>query len=123
MKKQVSLANLREGPIRHPTLPAEFIERIRAFKEILGDADPVSLAKTIDSFKRDANPDRELAIWERIASIFQMYLSHNPTTDLSVRKDIFAVLVSASMGIEKCENITHLSDNQIKHLVLNFRGL
>src|ERR1700737_5626631 len=53
MKKQVSLANLREGPIRHPTLPAEFIERIRGFKEILGDADPVSLAKTIDSFKRD----------------------------------------------------------------------
>ena len=99
MKKQVSLANLHEGPIRHPTLPDTFIARIRVFKAILGDVDTASLERTIDNFKRDANPESEMVIWERIASTFQMYLSHNPTTDFAVRKEIFAVLVGASIGM------------------------
>jgi hypothetical protein len=123
MKKQVNLANLHEGPIRHPTLPDEFIERIRAFKEILGDVDPIPLQRTVDSFKRDTNPDTELVIWERIASTFQMYLSHNPTTDLAARKEIFAVLFGASMGMEERNDLTHLREPQIEHLIANYRGL
>ena len=117
MKKQVTLANLHQGPIRHPTLPDPFIVRIKACRAILGDVDTASLEQTIDNFKRDANPESELVIWERIASTFQMYLSHNPTIDLAVRKEIFAVLVSASIGIENFGNITHLSDEQIAHLM------
>jgi hypothetical protein len=123
MKKQVSVANLHVGPIRHPTLPDEFIERVRAFKEILGDVDPTSLEGTLDSFKRDTHPDNELVIWERIASTFQIYLSHNPTIDLAVRKEIFAVLVRASMGMEGRKKLTHLNDRQIEHLIANYRGL
>jgi hypothetical protein len=122
MKKQMKRAILHEGPIRHPTLPDEFIERIRAFKEILGDVDPTPL-HTVDSFKRDANPDSEPVIWERIASTFQMYLSHNPTPDLAVRKEIFAVLVGASVGVEGRKNLAHLRHHQIEHLIANYRGL
>jgi hypothetical protein len=123
MKKQVSLANLHEGPIRHPALPDTFVERIRAFKAILGDVDRASLERTVDNFKRDTNPDGELVIWERIAGTFQVYLSHNPTTDLAVRKDIFAVLIGASMGMERPKNLTHLRDDQIEHLIANYREL
>ena len=123
MKKQVELSDLHPGPIRHPVLPDDFIERIKAFKGILGDVDAVSLEQTIDNFKRDTYPENELIIWERIASTFQMFLSHNPTTDSAIRKDILAVLIGASMGNEEYPNITHLSDDQIKHLVANYQGL
>src|ERR1700724_2724083 len=108
MEKQVELSHLRPGPIRHSVLPDDFIERIKAFKEILGDVDGASLAKTIDNFKRDTHPENELVIWERIASTFQMFLSHNPTTDPAMRKDILAVLIGASMGNEEYPNITKL---------------
>jgi hypothetical protein len=67
----------------------------------LGDIDSVPIEQTIDNFKRDADPESELVIWERIASTFQLYLSHNPTTDLAIRKGIFAVLLRASMGTEE----------------------
>jgi hypothetical protein len=101
MKEQLRLSDIQFGPIRHPVLPDDFIERIKAFKKILGDIDSVSIEQTIDNFKRDADPQSELIIWERIASTFQMYLSHNPTTDSAIRKRILAVLLSASMGIER----------------------
>ena len=123
MKERVRLSDLKFGPIRHPVLPGDFIERIKAFKKILSDFDTVSLEQTIDNFKRDADPQSELVIWERIASAFQLYLSHNPTTDSAIRKDIFAVLLSASMGTEEFENIKHLTDQQIKHLVNYYRAL
>jgi hypothetical protein len=123
MKKNVAPTHLHDGPIRHPVLPDGFIERIRVFKSILGDVDGVSVEKTIDAFKRDADPEKELLIWERIASTFQMFLAHNPTTDPAIRKDIFAVLVGASAGMQEYPNIQHLSHQKIKHLVFNYRGL
>jgi hypothetical protein len=122
MKERVRFSDLKFGPIQHPVLPDDFIERIKAFKKILSDFDTVSLEQTIDNFKRDTNPESELVIWERIAGTFQLYLSHNPTTDSAIRKDIFAVLLGASMDIKEFENIKHLSDQQIKHLVLYYHG-
>jgi hypothetical protein len=89
----------------------------------LGDVDDISIEATVDNFKRDAHPENELVIWERIASTFQSFLSHNQTIDPAVRKDIFAVLVAVSMGMEEYQNIKHLSEHQIKHLVHNYRGL
>jgi hypothetical protein len=123
MKETIRLSDLKFGPIRHPVLPSDFIERIKAFKKILSNFDTVSLEQTIDNFKRDTDPESELVIWERIASTFQLDLSHNPTTDSAIRKEIFAVLLSASMGSEEYENIKQLSDQQIKHLVFSYRTL
>jgi len=68
MKVGVRLSDLKFGPIRHPVLPDDFIERIKAFKKILSDFDAVSLEQTVDNFKRDTNPESELLIWERIAN-------------------------------------------------------
>lgn len=100
MKEQPRFSDTQFGPIRHPVLPRDFIKRIKAFKKMLGDTDSVPIEQTIDNFKRDVDPKSELVIWERIASTFQMYLSHNPTTDSAIRKRILAVLLSASLGIE-----------------------
>jgi hypothetical protein len=123
MKKSVPLSHLHAGPIQHRVLPDGFIDRVKAYKARLGDVDSMSLEKAIDNFKRDAYPEHELQIWERIANTFQLFLSHNPTDDPEIRKDIYKVLVCASMGMEDWSNIKHLSTEQINRLVLNYRGL
>jgi hypothetical protein len=123
MEKEVKRSQLRDGPIVHPVLPDSVVERIKAFKEMLGDVDRASLAETIDAFKRDAHPENELLVWERIASTFQMFLVYNLTNDPAIRRDIFGVLVGASTGMETCPRVKHLSDQQIRHLVLNYQGL
>ena len=123
MKQQIPPADLVAGPIRHPVLPDGFVDRIKAFKAILGDVDPTSLETAIDNFKRDTHPEDELMIWERIANIFQLFLSHNPTNDPAIRKEIFAVLVGASMGAEDWSDIKHLKKEQIQQVVFAYRGI
>jgi hypothetical protein len=122
-EKQISLSDIQPGPIRHPVLPDGFIERVRAFKATLGDVDAASLDQTIDNFKRDAHPESELVIWERIASMFAAYLSRNPTTDRSIRKEVYSVLLGASAGVDELEDMKHLSEQQIKQIIRDYRGL
>ena len=121
-EKQIRLSDVQMGPIRHPVLPDDVIERIRAFKATLGDVDDASLDQTIDNFKRDIHPESELVIWERIASTFAAYLSRNPTTDRATRKEIYSMLLGASTGMQEFEDIKHLSGHQIKQLICNYRG-
>jgi hypothetical protein len=123
MKAQLQPSDLHKGPIRHPVLPDSFLGRIKAFKAVLRDVDPTSLETAIDNFKRDTHPEEELAIWERIANTYQLFISHNPSSDPAIKKEVFAVLIGASMDSEDWSNIKKLNSDQINYLVANYRGL
>ena len=114
---------IQEGPIRHHVLRDDLLQRIAAFKEILSEVDNMTLDEVVDDFRRDAHPEREIAVWERIAQTYTLFLSHNPTADLAVKHDIFSVVLMASLGMEDWRGIRHLTQDQIQHLVLNYKGL
>jgi hypothetical protein len=122
MSTHIKASKLEVGPIRHPALSNDLVDRVKRFKAILGDVDGATLEKTIDAFQRDAHPGDELIIWERIANTFQMFLAHHRNAQL-VRKDVYAVLVKASMGDDGWSDIKHLTKDEINHLVFNYRGL
>ena len=123
MKEPLQPSQLYKGPIRHPVLSDGFVDRVKRFKRTLADIDSTSLEETMDNFKRDTHPEEELAIWERIASTYQSFLSDNPTTDLAIKREVFAVLLGASMGADDWSNIKRLNSDQINHLVLNYHEL
>ena len=123
MKIPLQPSELHKGPIRHPVLPDSFVDRIKAFKAILSDVDPTPLETAIDNFKRDTHPEEEIAIWERIANTYRLFLSHNPIGDPAIRKEVLAVLIGASMGSEDWSNIKKLNSDQINYLVVSYRGL
>ncbi len=122
-RRAIKLTTLKKGPIRHPVLPAELFLRIKAFKEILAEVDNMTLDEVMDDFKRDAHPEKEIAVWERIANTYKLFLLHNPTDDLPVKHDVFSVLLMTSLGMQELSGIQHLTQGQIAHLVLNYRGL
>jgi hypothetical protein len=123
MKTQPQPSELHKGPIRHPVLPDSLVDRIKTFKAILSNVDPTSIETAIDNFKRDTHPEEEIAIWERIANTYHLFLSHNPISDPAIRKEVFAVLIVASMGSEDWSSIKKLNSDQINYLVGNYRGL
>jgi hypothetical protein len=57
------------------SLSDEQIERIRAFKEILREHDRVTLEQAVDNFRRDAHPEPEIQLFERIARVYQISFS------------------------------------------------
>ena len=86
------------------------------------EVDPTSVETAIDNFKRDTRPEEEIAIWERIANAYQLFLSRNPISDPAIRKEAFAVLIGASMGSEDWSSIEKLNGDQINDLVAGYRG-
>ena len=123
MKTPLHPSELHKGPIRHPVLPDSLVDRIKTFKAILSNVDPTSIETAIDNFKRDTHPEEEIAIWERIANTYQLFLSHNAVSDPAIRKEVFAVLIGASMSSEDWTNIKNLNSDQIDYLVANYHRL
>ncbi len=87
----------RPGPVQHETLTAAQLERIRELRQTFKDVDSSSLEKWIDDFRRDADPDREIVIWERMAQAYRTYSSHRQLSQ-AAKADLFGVLLMRSGG-------------------------
>ena len=62
--KKINISDIKQGDIKHAMLPDELVERIKKFKELLGDVDKATLDETIDNFKRDMHPEKEIRIFK-----------------------------------------------------------
>jgi hypothetical protein len=102
MKKniqRVKIGNIKPNPtFRHETLPASLIERIRNFTAILAEVFDTPLQEVIDNFRRDAHPESEVEIWEKIARNYQEAISRRPHLSPEDRKEMFSALLKKSMG-------------------------
>jgi hypothetical protein len=101
MKKdlqRVRIENLKPNPtFRHQTLPAPLIERIKNFMAILTEVFDTPLPEVIDNFRRDANPEREVEVWEKIAHHYQEATAR-PGLSTNGKEEIFSSLLKKSMG-------------------------
>lgn len=119
--KRIKISDIKgDGIIKHSALSEELIERIKAFKQVLVDVEKIPLEQTIDNFLQDTNPEREIRIWEKIASAYQSFISENLITDTVIKKEIYWVALSASTGEDNFSNIKKLNKNQIERIVYLF---
>ena len=85
---------VRQGRIQCPSLPEPLLLRIRAVHTCIGDGYDVTLEQFEVGFMRDANPEGEVAVWERIAVTFQKVADKAPELD---RKAVLRTLLGYSM--------------------------
>jgi hypothetical protein len=96
--KKVKLSELKMGPVRQDILPEGFIVRVQKYKEILREVETSPLEQAINCFQRDLHPERELQIWENIASAYKLSSKNNPEWTLEEKKEAFGELLLASLG-------------------------
>ena len=119
--KEIKFSDVLPGPIRHPGLPLDLIERIKSFKQILAEVETSTLENAIENFQRDQHPECEVAVWERIAAAYHLYFSENPSENMATKTDVYRVLLGASMGTEDFDNtISHLTHEQINEVISYF---
>jgi hypothetical protein len=118
--RKVRLADLQRGPLQHATLSYDLIKRIRAYKEILGDADPASIDETIDDFCRDRNPEKEIEIWDRIAHVFKNFTEGHQIQERLRRFLVLRALLMISTGAEVPADVMGLTRDQLTELRYNF---
>ena len=94
--EMVNAAELKPNEIQHEQLSEEQLRRIKKLHETFAEVDRSSLEKWVDNFKRDAIPDSEIAIWERVGNAYRNYCSQRQLT-LEAKGDVFQALVLRSM--------------------------
>jgi hypothetical protein len=92
---EVAIDKIRPGRVRHPSLPDKLLRRIQKVHEAVKDVYGLNLEQLELSFMRDAAPEREIALWERIVAAMEKVGQALPQVE---RKVLLRTLLSYSMG-------------------------
>ena len=94
---------LRPGPIRHESLPPDLLGQIRAVYDVIGPHLDMTLEQFEIDFMRDMHPEREVALWCRIAKAWladhEDFLGNETLPNEEERK-LLGALVAISTGVE-----------------------
>jgi hypothetical protein len=82
----------KDGGVRH----APFDERVRAYihqiHETFGEHRHLSFDEWEDGFRRDAKPEREIALWSHAADVYTVFACDEPSPER--RKDVYRCVVA-----------------------------
>jgi hypothetical protein len=99
-------AKLQPGSIRQAALTDNQMELVKRLQKTFSEVDPSPVEKWAEDFKRDANPEHELKIWESMANAFEAYTSKT-NLSLEAKRDAYQVVLLRSAAPE-IEVLTHL---------------
>ena len=100
---------LRPGPIRHESLPPDLLEQIKAVYEVIGRYVGMTLEQFEIDFMRDMHPQREIALWFRIAKAWLAYHEDfvgNETLPNEEERKLLGALVAISTGVEDVSKLS-----------------
>ncbi len=96
--KRIRNFELKFGLDKHESLGKEFIERVRLYKSKIKEVETSTLEETLDSFKRDLYPQKELKVWEEIANYYSSKVKDNPKMNLKEKRALFTEALIWTLG-------------------------
>ena len=79
-----------DGPVRH-TLTRDQERRVTAIHEVFLEVFVIPLEEALLNFRRDQDPEKEIALWEQMAAICKSNVAGYTT--LEARKELFAAIL------------------------------
>ena len=108
----IKLRDLKLVSRRREKLSSTLLVRARLVHQMLGDVSDVTLDEMINTFSRDLLPQREIEIWERIASAYhEVHGKFSLSSD--EKRTVFRTLLGFSVGQEECIEKTVASDSKL----------
>ena len=83
---------LQEAPIRHPPFDEEMRSYIREIQSAFAEQRDVSVEEWEEGFRRDADPEREIAMFAYAAEVYRLFTDHEE--DAMKRADIYGLLIA-----------------------------
>lgn len=81
-------------------LPEGLIQRIEKLKDVFNEVCPRSLDEWIEGFRADMHPEREIAIWEKMAERFEQLCKKRRAGTETERRQIFREVFERSLREE-----------------------
>lgn len=83
------------GKVKHPPFNEEKRQKLRQMKAALDEVYPKTIEELEDTFRKDSDPDQEIAIWLHIASVYQQSTAGKKLT-LPQRKECLMLILACS---------------------------
>lgn len=83
---------LQLGEVKHPPFEEDIAVYVRQIQTAFAEHRSLSYEEWEDGFRRDANPEREIAIWSHAAAIYTAFAANEPSADR--RRDIYRCIVA-----------------------------
>jgi hypothetical protein len=83
---------LRVSEIKHPEFEEEIREYIRQIQDAFAEHRPLSFEEWEEGFRRDNNPEREIALWLHTADVYTAFADDEP--DVGRRDEIYACIIA-----------------------------
>lgn len=83
---------LHQGEVKHPEFDEGIRDYIRQIQAAFAEHRSLSFEEWEEGFRRDANPEREVAIWSHAADIYTAFAGNEPVADR--RKDVYRCIVT-----------------------------
>ncbi|WP_236208148.1 hypothetical protein [Pseudomonas tohonis] len=80
----------------HEQLPAPLLARIRAVTQVFEPIDGISYERAVDLYKRDADPEANLVIFEEMARVYRQFCASRCSTP-EERMDVYRLVLLRSM--------------------------
>jgi len=93
-------SKLKPGPIRREALTSEQMDRIAALQKVFVEIDGQTTEQWVNNFKRDFDPDSELAVWERMARAYERYCDSKEMS-LDAKEEVYRVVLLRSMASQE----------------------
>lgn len=101
-------------------LPAEIIERIKAFTAILAEVNPPTIDETCQRYQQTYRSTAELELnlttWEQIAAAYQMVVANHPEWDHAEKLETFKTILLLTMGMEDLSAISQIDHEDIDEI-------
>ena len=88
----VMAKDLKSREPQHPPFGQELLAYCRQIHDAFAEHRPLSLDEWEDGFRRDAHPEKEIALWLHAAEVYTAYAGSEPSPVR--RKDYYRVIVT-----------------------------
>ena len=118
--KPLAPQELTPGPIVHDTLTTDQLKKIETIQQTFAEVNPSTLEETIDDFKRDQHPDREIESWLAMAHAYGKFTTKHKGLDLNKKTEAYRLILMRSMEDEtnaRAEiGLKYLTDKEVKEI-------
>jgi len=83
---------LLPGEVKHPPFDEGVRAYIRQIREAFAEHRPLSFEEWEDGFRRDNNPDREIALWSHASDVYTAFAAGEPSAGR--RRDVYRCVVA-----------------------------
>ena len=119
--KDIAIEDITPGEVVHDSLTREQIKEIERIQHVLSEVTSSSLEETINNFKRDRDPQREIEIWSKMADAYERFAVNKHVEEHDKKEEAYQLILMRSMmteadAIERV-NIDYLSQDEIKEIL------